>query len=199
MTQVTLFERCQLRIETDIDEAELERIIDEANLEVIQRYGPHADTGNPITVKLAGGAQTLDLARPLDEAEDFTITEFWRTSWGGSPQSRVLEASDFQVWFGGRTIERLYTGDSPAFRWSGIAPQEMGFGGSAGWVTVEYVPVNDGNQREEVVIKLVLLNIEYNGKIRTDIAGLREFEVVFQEERERLLRSLAPRKGMLIR
>lgn len=201
MTQPTLLQRVKTydRVPTDIADSEVQRVIDEANAEVVARWGPHANTASPITVTVPGGTPTIDLTRPLDETEDFTVTEYWRDSWGGSATPTVLGVNDYRVLFGGRTLERLYTGDNPAYSWVSRSVESYAFGGSTGWVTVEYVPVNDGNQREEVILRLVLLSLEYDGKIRSDIGDTRQFPVDYTTEREKLLKSLSPRKGLLLR
>lgn len=199
MTQITMLERVQARIETDIDTDELQRMIDEANAEIIQRHGPHSDPSNPITVTAPGGSQTIYLARPIDTIQDFTITEYWRSSFLGNVTTAVLAADDFKVWFDGRMIERLFTGTNPGWRWGNQQQADtFGWGGSTGWATIAYTPVNDGNQREEVMIKLVRLSLDYETAVRIRMGDVDLFPLVYQQERERLLDSLAPR-GLLLR
>lgn len=210
MTQPTLLTRLQARFETDIDPDELQRILDEANLEVVRRFGPHADPANPITIQFQGGSQTLDMLRPIamnadgTPVSDLVVTEFWRSLPFGDPQQTVLTDADYRIWFDGRTLERIYSGPN---NWGSIAwgrdpdpASRFGWGGSAGWVTVTYVPVNDGDQREEVILKLAILDLLYNPKVQERVGReIDEQPTVYSEERERLLAMLQPRRGLLLR
>lgn len=207
MTQITLLERARgvgggaPRIETDVSDSELERMIDTENQEIIQRFGPHADPENPITVRMDGGGVTLDLLRPLDVAEDATVTEFWRSDPFGEPvQTELVLDTDYRVWFGGRTLERLATGVFQDRTWGRSAGLDrFGWGGHAGWVVLEYVPVNDGDQRAEVILQLVELRLRFNPVTQAQIGNVIEYPRDYRTQRESLLATLAPRKGLLLR
>jgi hypothetical protein len=181
------------RIETDLAEAEIQRIIDEANAEVVRRWGPHA---NPL-LTIPGGSPTFHLARPLDATQTIVIVESWRSSFSGGVTETTLDETDYKVWFGGRIIERLFTGLNPGFRFT-HERDLFAWGGPAGWVDITYTPTNDGNQREEVIIKLVKLSIDYESATRIDLGDVRVFEKNYLDEREALLNSLRP-PGVLLR
>ena len=189
---MALLDRVQARVETDLDPEELQRLIDEALSEIEDRFGPIADPANPITVTRDGDRRRLDLARPIDADHDIEVAEHV-SSWGTGETTTELAADDFRLRNGGRTLERLATGTNARTRWGTR-------------VDVTYVPVNDGNQRQEVTIKLVQLAVEYEGvAIRrvgdtatTHTSGAAAGNLIYGQEREKLLQSLAPRGGMLI-
>lgn len=180
-----LIDRVKERIETDLSDAELQRLIDEANQEVIDRHGAHANSAAPITVALEGDREALSLARPIDSAQTVTITEYVANPPTGVETATVLAASDWRSWHGGRTLQRLASGTNSRTRWGTR-------------VSITYTPKNDGNQRDEVIIKLVQLTIEFEGVSERTVGDTRQRHADFQTERERLLRSLEPRKGLLI-
>lgn len=186
------------RIPTDLDETELQRIIDEASAEVVKRFGPHANPLTPITVTIPGGALMLHPARPVDTDEDIVIVESWRSSFLGNVTTTTLDATDFKVWFDGRTIERLFTGLNPGFRWGNQLRDSFGWGGTTGWADVTYTPQNDGNQREEVIIKLVKLTLDYETASRLQLGDVQVFQRDYLVEREALLDTLRP-PGLLLR
>lgn len=193
---MALIDRVQARIETDIAPDELQLMIDEILAEIEDRYGASADPDNPVAITVEGLRRKLDLVRPMDVAQDVAIVEhIGRHHWDTTVQT--LATDDWLAWNGGRTLERLNTGTHPRIRWGHR-------------VDVEYVPINDGNQREEVVIKLVQLNVEYEGVIERQVGDVRtthgprspqpgQSALGYQEERDHLLESLAPRKGIFLR
>lgn len=200
MTQPTILQRIKTfsRVETDIPDEEIQRIIDEANAEIVRRYGPHANPLTPITVTVPGGYPTVTLARPIDAMQALTIVDSWRSSFSGTVTATTLTVSDYKVWDDGRTIERLFTGTNPGYRWGNQFRDSFGWGGATGWVDVTYTPVNDGNQREEVIIKLVRLTLDYDPSTRIRMGDVDVFPISYHDERERLLSSLQPR-GLLLR
>lgn len=188
-----LLDRVKARVDTDLADPELQLLIDEALQEIEDRYGPPSDPNAPITVQLEGRRNTLSLARPIDTAEPVVVTEYITYLWDflGSEETTVLDADDYRVWHSGRTLERLRTGTNPRWLW-----------GSR--VEVEYTPKNDGNQRQEVTIKLVELAVTHQGGLRSIKVGdysktWAGDEQGYQRERASLLNSLAPRSGLMFR
>lgn len=180
---MALLDRVKERTETDLSDLELQRMIDEANSAIIMRHGANADAAAPITVRLEGGAPALDLVRPVDTLLAVTVVETVGDT------DTTLAASDWRALNGGRTLERLGAGANPRQLW--------------GKTKVTYVPRNDGNERQEVIVKLVQLAVEFEGvalrrvgDTTTDHTSPRA-GMVYQEEREKLLRSLSPRPGLL--
>ena len=113
---MALLDRVKERFPSNLSDPELQRMIDEANQEIIDRYGPHADPALPITVVSRGLVRMLDVARPVDPAQAIVITEFIRGGLLSDETSTVLATNDWRPWNGGRTLERLVTGTKPRVR-----------------------------------------------------------------------------------
>jgi len=174
MGTATLLTPSELRghVETDLSEGVLQSILDAEETEIIRRYGAHATQ----TDLLPGGELWLVLRRtPVS----FTsVTETVNTT------STVLAADDYRHWGGGR-LERLGTGTNARSEWGDR-------------VSVVYVPEARSDQRKLVLVQLALLAIQYQGVQREAIGG-NDYNVEYLDhlrERERLMRSLAPRGGM---
>jgi hypothetical protein len=192
---VTLLDRVKERTDSDLGDPELQRLVDEALKTVLDRFGPNADTSSPITVMLEGRRRMLDLARPIDLVQPVTIVE--SVKWGelaldddwsfAGEDTTTLTSTDWRAWHEGRSLERLPTGPNSRWLW-----------GSR--VVITYVPQNDGNARQEVIIKLVQLDLNYGGGLNSQSIGDTSLNFLdYDGERERLLRSLAPRKGLFVR
>ncbi len=108
----------------------------------------------------------------------------------------VLQAGDYRVRNGGRTLERIFTGPNARARWGTR-------------VDVTYTPVSDQKRRDEVTIKLVSLSVEYEGVVERKIGDTTTTHAlrssgqtagtIFSDERDRLLESLRPRGGIFLR
>lgn len=182
---MSLLERIKGRIETDLSDTELQLLIDEATSAIVRRFGgsvvdpSSVDPVEPVTVVVPGGTASLFLNPPIDiDADDLEVIE---TSGG---VDTTLVAADVRAWHGGRRLERLATGTNPRARWGNL-------------VTLTYTPVDDTDERNEVVIKLVMLSITYQGLIKGDRAGdTSSYGSLtadsYQKERELLLASLSP-------
>lgn len=177
---MTILSRTKERTETDLTDAELTSMINEITAEIEARYGENA----AITVfldgdrDLAGDRKFLPLVRP-DGGGTITITEIDGTT------ETTMAANDFRIIHGGRTLERLADGDNGASVWERL-------------VKVVYTPVDDGKQREEVIIQMVQLGIEYRG-LKSEKAG--DYTATFIDytvEREKLIGSLTPWRGGLM-
>lgn len=170
---MALIDRVKERLSPDLSDDELNLLIEEATGEIVRRYG-HAVSAGPVTVTLSGGNRSLFLDRPLDLGADVEVVEI------DGDLETTLTADDFHVWHGGRLLERLSTGTNARSRWSNL-------------VTVTYVPIDDTARRDETVIKLVKLSIDYEGGVsREDIDGYSTTFSDYTKERESLLASLAP-------
>lgn len=184
---MAILERVKQRIETDLDDTELGLLIDEANQEIINRFGSHANPASPVTEVLEGQRRKIVVNRPINTAYPITVTEYYDYIGfvvGGS--TYVLATNDFRVW-PPSTLERRQDGVSgtPGDLWGDR-------------VEVEYVPVNDGDQREEVIIKLVMLAIEYEGVSSRNVGDVTGSHYEYAEERNKLLSTLVSRNGLLL-
>lgn len=174
---MTLIERVNERIEHDLTSGEITDLIAEATNEINARYGP---PGALVTRILDGHRRRLDFPDPIDATEPVTITE---TASRWSPATPVTE-TEYVIRNGGRTLERV------------ARTSLRGEWGST--VTVIYTPISNQAQREEVTIGLVQLAIDRLGVEQLDVGDMKTRRVDYVAERERLLGSLAPRRGMLL-
>jgi hypothetical protein len=160
-------------VETDLPDAALQRLIDAEDAEIVRRYGAPATQ----TQVLRGGSASLYLSRQASAIT--SVSE----EVGGTVTA--LAADDYELWSGG-ILER----------------EADGTNGRAAWgerVTVVYVPVADAEQRTACLAQLVQLAVRYSGVASESIGG--DYSATkhdYQRERERLLRKLAPRGGMVI-
>lgn len=201
------------RFETDASDDTLSALIEEAVEEIEDRYGPYRDPDSPLVVLLPSrGRRRLDIPRPIDTSQPIQITEWLVADWEDvmfadayedswvdvGETEHVLDDTDYRVWNRGRTLERLYTGAWPRVFW-----------GSR--VQVTYQPVDDTAKRDEVAVKLVILALQYQGSVsqragdvQTQFSSTRastpgQSPLLYSDERDALLRRLAPRRGMLLR
>ena len=165
--------RIQERVETDLTGTELQSMIDEVVAEIERRFGVEGS----IIVYLDGDRKYLSLIR-----ESSTITSIKEIL--GTDET-TLETDDYRVLDGGRTLERLGTGTNGRLLWEKL-------------VKVTYVPASKAEEREEVVIQVVQLGIEYKG-IRSEKSGDSTVQFAdYKIERDALIGALTPRRGMVM-
>lgn len=168
------------RVETDLADPDLVALLSDAQLAISERHGPDRDTAAPLTVDLLGGRRFVEVTRPIDVAEPFTVTEL------RDGIETVLADTEFRLW-DGHTLERL---NEPC--WGEV-------------VTISYVPVDDQARRDEVEIKLVMLAVEYEGVTERSVGDVdtRHFGsgeaggIIYSDERETLLESLSPTRAVV--
>lgn len=131
-------------VETDINAASLQRLIDVADAEIVELFGEHTVEGTVAATELhTGGSRGLVLDRPWSSIT--TITETWGTT------DTVLAADDWRAWYGNRILERLaLNATNPQAIWGER-------------VSVVYIPVDDDKAREGATIDLVKLAIQNTG------------------------------------
>ena len=184
---MAILDRVKLRIETDLTDAELQAMIDEVQSVIDEKYG----VVGAITVfldgdrNLEGDRRFLNLIRPRDSAQAIVITEI-----DVGNDETILAADDFRILHGGRTLERLNDGMNGRDFWERL-------------VKIAYTPVSDVKQRDEVIVKLVHLDITYRGLNKQVKAG--DFQSgggvtfdAFMKERDVLIDSLSPNRGVLM-
>ena len=186
---MAILDRVKLRTQTDLTDGEIQSMIDEANQDIISKYGPHADPTNPITVMLDGYRHNLIMPRAIDVTASPApvFIEYWYDFAGETPIT--LGVNDYRIWPPGYKVERTNFGNMPGswpnFNWGRK-------------VQVTYVPVNDGNQREEVMIKMVIIAIQYDAFKQQTVGDYSGQTSDYITERNNLLDSLAPRHGLLV-
>lgn len=162
---MALIDRVKERTKTELGDGELQELIDEASAEIVRRYG---EASAEITEVLEGGFVSIVPTHPVDPSEDVTIVET-------ATDELELEPDDFVT--RGRRVVRLASGTNARSAWGDT-------------VSITYTPIDDTPQREEVIIKLVILSINYEGVKSDSIDGYSSTHVDYQSERERLLASL---------
>lgn len=180
---MAILDQVRARVETDLLDPDLVALITDAQNEIRSRFGPDRSE-DPLVVTVDGGEILVDLQRPLDEAEDFAVVEYVGSAFSGGTTT-TLDPSDFRVLHRGRILQRLGTGPNSRTYWGDR-------------VTITYQPVDDQAQRDEVVIKLVKLALEYEGLATLRAGDVSAQPLDYRRERERLLSTLAPRPGLTL-
>lgn len=185
---MALLDRVRERIESDLSDGELTRLTEEALQEIVDRWGPNSDPLDPITVtvEVTPRQRFVDLFRPIDTDELVVVTETMGGWWWTPPPPATLGSTDYIVHNDGRTLERVSGGTHPSYYWGRR-------------ISVTYTPQNDGNQRQEVAIKLVMLALQFDATMSNGIGDYRKTNMDYVATREQLIRSLQPRKGLLFR
>lgn len=190
MPNFALLDRVKLRLPTDLPESELLTMIDNIEAELDARFGASGaitvdmgDPGNPAD----RFNTTLRLLRPADTAQAITITEIDPGNTGLAAHETVLTSADFRVLHGGRTLQRLTGGPNARTHWAPL-------------VRVLYTPVGLAAARDEVVIKLIALDLSYRGALRSERAGDYQFTLSgdMAADREAILQTLEDRRGMVM-
>ncbi len=166
----------QLRehVETDLVDAALTRVLTGAIAEVEHHYGPLATAAE--TYYFGGHLVTaaLFVRRPAA-----SITSIAETTTGivSGEVTTNLAANDYALRSGGRVIERLATGTNPRASWGDR-------------VLVTYVPVDESDRRNDVIIDLTKLELQYAGVDSERIGDYAMSALDYAAERNRLLRRL---------
>lgn len=122
------------------------------------------------TEYIDGGARSFRLSAPADPEATLTVYE----------DDEITSADDYRVIHDGLTVERL----------TGVFASNT---------YVIYTPVDNSATRQEVVIKLVMLTLEYRGGMRYDRVGdAANGYAIYADEREALLRLAAPRAYRMV-
>ena len=185
-----LIDRVKERTGSDLSDVELQAMIDAITADLDARFGPAGEQ----TVDLGDLAdphssqrRTLRVVRPIDTALPVTVTEVEPGNTGSGDGDQVLDASDFAIRHGGRTLQRLSDGPNPRRHWAPL-------------VTVTYTPIGMLAAREEVTIKLIQLDLSYRGGLKSERAGDYSFTLSgdIAADREAILQTLEDRRGMVM-
>lgn len=164
----------QLRehVETDLGNDALQRIIDDADAVIVERFGAH--TGNVVETR-SGGGRLLFLDRPASAV--VSITE--RLGMPYDETTTALVANDYRLWYGGRAIERLASGDNPRTNWGDR-------------VVVTSTPAAETARRTRVEIDLCKVAIQFDGTESMTVGDHSQTNPEYDVARERVLDDLAP-------
>lgn len=178
----TLLSVVELRqhIETDLPDTALALIMESEEAEIVRRYGPHATATDVLSggewfplqmAGLSGVTGWLVLSRPAVSIVSIVETTF--------DVSLALTTGDYTLWPGGR-LEREGFGPNPGSWWGES-------------VTIVYIPVDMTAQRALVLVQLCKLALTFTGLKSESIGDYSATSADYQVEREKALRSLAPR------
>lgn len=175
-TGLTLDEVRQ-HVETGIEDDALERLLNEAQLQVTSRFGTDAS----MTVSVEAQGRYIRLQRPA-----LTITSIAEFNDQRYPLYTLL-VGDYELQHGGRVIRRL-TGGTTFYANRSWAPV----------VTITYVPVPEQALRDRVVIDLVRLAVQYNALGQETFGGRTGYQSIsldYFNERERILSAIPASRG----
>ena len=158
-------------VETDLPEAALQRLIDAADRDIIDRYGPHTD--QPLTVDIVPKGRQIFL--PYPPAVSITSIKEYSPGYGKLPRDADDVSSDNWQLVSPTKIIRV-----------GFAFQERAI--------VTYVPVDDTDQREHMLIDVVNLAIVYEAEKISGVGeggfGVSTEHFDYRKEREAILSRL---------
>jgi len=179
---MALIDRVKERTGAELSDTELTAMIAGISAEIDGRYGP----AGPIELTMgdpqdrARWRRTLMLPRPLDPAEPVSVVEIEPSNRGAASAELVLADADYRVLHGGRTLQRLSDGPHGQVYW-------------APFVRISFSPLGDQAARDELVIKIMQLDLSYRGGLKSERAGDYQFTLGADAatEREKLLGSLS--------
>ena len=190
---MALLDRVKTRTGSDLPDSELQAMIDAITAEIAARLGPVML--GAVTVELGDPNdpnnrldRTLRVQPPIDTALPLTVTEIDPGDSGLAAAETVLDARDFRVMHGGRTLQRLTGGPHGRCFWAPL-------------VKLSYTAIGAGTAAaDEVTIKLVQLDLSYRGGLKSERAGDYQFALSDDHiaEREKILNSLVAPGGMVM-
>jgi len=183
---MTLLDRVKERVETDLSDAELQAMIDQVEDEIDVRFGPAGATSR----QLDGDRRFLSLLDRADVSKPITVVEVAARELGDAANETTLSADDYRVLHDGRTFERLADGTNGRLLWAPL-------------VKLTYTPASKARQRDEVIIKVVQLDLSYRGLDKQasngDVSsGGNMAADAYTSERDALLDQLSPRPGLVL-
>ena len=148
---------------TNLSDDQLQAVIDREEAEVVRLYGAHyKDEETTVSEELSGGYGALFLRRQV--AKVVSVTE----------NDTLLAASAYELWGDQGKLVRL-----PLGRWWGRV------------VVVDYVPVDDTEQRVQAIIDLVRLAVNRTALKSESVAGEYSYQAPdWEVERATILRRL---------
>lgn len=187
---MALLDRVRERTGSDLSDTELTAMITGINAELDARLGPAGavtQTFGDLESPEDDALTTLRLNRPLDVAQPVTVTEERPGNAGTGALVTTLQAGDYRVLHGGRTLQRLTGGPNGRRYW-------------APFVSVAYTPIGMTAARDEAVIKLIHLDLTWRGGLKSERAGDYQFTLADNPaaEREAIINQLAQPRGMLM-
>ena len=158
-------------VQTDLGDTALGLMVDAADADIVERYGPHAQDGDvTLTIYPGTNSQLVYLPRPLLSVSE--VREGDTTL--GDP---LTVNTDWSLRDEGRVIRRESTKNTC---WKSM-------------VQVVGTPVDNDAKRKMALINLVKLAAEYQGVGSRRIGDVSQTNLDYEQERERQLRVIAPK------
>lgn len=190
---MNLLDRVKERASPDMSDGELTSMIAAITGEIDAQLGPVGqitkELGDPTDPHTAH-ARTLRLQPPALAGAAITITERDPGNSGDTTSATILQAADFRILHDGRTLQRLNTGPNARDYWAPL-------------VTVVYTAAGAPQvARDDVVIKIMMLDLSYRGLIKSERAGDYQWQGSvasdsYTAERAAIIASLQKRSGMV--
>lgn len=186
----TLLDRLRERTGTDLPNAELDDMIAAIGEELDARFGPTGartvEIGDP-TDPDSRWQRTLRLPEPADATAGLTVVEIDPGNSSDGSAELALTVADWRLMHGGRTLQRSVSGPNGRGYWAPL-------------VRVTFTPIGSARAREEVTIKLMLIDLAYRGGIRSERAG--DYSVTLSgdpaADREKAMAALELKRGMVL-
>jgi len=170
---MALIDRVKERSPSDLSDTELQAMIDTIAAEIdacVGAAGPITVTSGDPTDDTTRSRRVLRLTRPLDEGQPVTVTEI-DPGWSGDAANEVtLNAEDYRVLHGGRTLQRLWDGTNGRRYWAPL-------------VRIAYTPQGVAGLRDEAVIRLMAIDLTDKGALKSERAGDYSWTAATGEER----------------
>lgn len=160
-------------VETDLSDAALTLLLDDADAEIVKGYGAHEGVRTERFYPNGGDASVF-LSADVNTALAVTV----RRVGGFGVGAETYLASAYE--FGGPRELNL------ASSWSG------------GWITVAYTPVTELPRRKRVLADLVRLAISYDASTSSRLGDVSVSHVDYESERARILGRLGRASGSFV-
>lgn len=159
-------------VESDLGDDALQRILDSEEGEIVARYG----TLTSVTEQHIGGGSLIVLGQRADSITSVTYYDGY-TAYPLPPEGG--DATQYYRLANGSTLELFGRLDAERF-------------------TITYVPADTAAQRRLVLVQLCKLAIAYSGYSNQNDQAGGESPLGYSQERERLLRQLAPKAWVFV-
>lgn len=163
--------------ETDLTDAAIQRLIDDAAEEIVDRYGDNSSITEEHILATPSGYRGHDSSHvgrrhiyPKKKVDTVTSVKEGVTL-AADDMTTLVADTDYRLIFNGRAIERIGTDFLQR-------------------VEIVYTPITDVSRRDRVTIDLVKLAIQYQGLKSEKVGDYSASFTDYQKERESLLRGL---------
>lgn len=166
-------------VETDLSDDNLQILIDDADAEIVLRFGPHTTAQEWFVDDVPGQfifpQRSVASVTSIDETIYFQIGV---TTWAET--TTTLSADDYEITPDAKSIRRLTTGVNGRFNWGER-------------INLIYVPADETARRKRVEIDLVRLALQYDALQQSKDGDHQQQGLDYEAERNRLLARLGQR------